>query len=726
MAKLRGFDFKALLLNHGEKFGAGVIVLLGLTGLATASWSPSTKQPSNLKVVTEATRSAWQANAFTDDKKAAFAGTPDVLALAEQMQSEAEDLEKFSTRNPWHPPIHLPRERRAAIIVLAPTDPESNAISMVMAEKPDAEEEVVEEITNPKKIDDGLEPEVGEEVKDIFGVAGGVAGRGLGGTGGGGGRFLLGMGGNRDKDDEEEAYQATGYAAGGYGTESYNPYGGMTSNDRKVRYHSGVSVRMIFPLLDQIRSVSQSLHLPQTDPQVTQAIDFNGFQIERKKAVAGTAPWSGEWESISTDEIGEILGKSLAYDLEVVNPSVTRSELTMPLPRLAAGKWTLKNASHSKLDDFKLDEEEQLLLDRYQGKLLEEAEKLKKMLPNQSRKAGFTQFMLNGSDLNRVVDDSTGVTDDLFEEMSQGKKDSKNKSKYDNKEELKKLINKSMSTGRVLLVRFMDFTCDRGNSYIYRVRLIMNNPNFNYPVDELEQPDLATQEKIFSDWSEPTAPAYVPQSYRYYAQRADNLQSVKIGMFYENEKAGTPVMANLEVRVGSRIGGKLKMEVVDLSMSVLEAQEVEFKSPDLLAAIVPSIKLNSSDSPELKSHIDATRGRKQLSDRITVVDSNGAIVTRYVGDSVSNGGQLRTEDQDSVFCQDILKLYEHLKQEDTFAAGQIYNVDDEEGGGGGGYGGGMSRGSALSGGGKKSRRKIDLDDESNAGGNKARRKNDNR
>ena len=38
----------------------------------------------------------------------------------------------------------------------------------------------------------------------------------------------------------------------------------------------------------------------------------------------------------------------------------------------------------------------------------------------------------------------------------------------------------------------------------------------------------------------------------------------------------------------------------------------------------------------------------------------------------------------------------------------------------------MSRGSALSGGGKKSRRKIDLDDESNAGGNKARRKNDNR
>ena len=113
-----------------------------------------------------------------------------------------------------------------------------------------------------------------------------------------------------------------------------------------------------------------------------------------------------------------------------------------------------------------------------------------------------------------------------------------------------------MTAGRVLLVRFMDFTCDRGNTYIYRVRLEMKNPNFNYPIDELEQPDLATQATIFSVWSEPTAPTYVPQSYRYYTQRADNPQTVKVGMFYENEKAGTPVMANIEVRVGSRVGGK--------------------------------------------------------------------------------------------------------------------------------------------------------------------------
>jgi len=779
MAKLKGVDFKALLLNHGEKIGVVLIVLLGLTGLATASWAPSAKQPEELKALAEQTRSAWLSNPFTEDKRAAFDDTPDVLALDKRMQSETEDQERFSTREHWNAPIHLDRERRGAVIVLAPTYPEANAVAIVMAEKPDVEDEETEE-TDLTKEDKKAEPEVGEDVKKLFGVAGGgLAGAaggisgapGLGGLGSGGG-YPGGPGGGSPAGlggpgaaggySGGEGYSGGAGGAGGmsgdlpgggagmmgggagmmgggagmmggmaggmmggsgYGDSGYGAggLGGMmaTSAERKVRYHSGVSVRMIFPLLEQIRSVSESLHLPEKDPQVLRAIDFVGFQIERKKEVPGTEPWSGEWESISTDEIGEILERSLAFDLDVVNPSVTRSELTMPLLRLAAGKWTAADASHSKLDDFKLDEEEQKLLDRYNAKLIEEADKRRKMLPDQTKKSGFNRFMLNGRDLNNAVNDTSGLTDDLFDEMKDGKDPGK-KSKYDNKEELKKLINKAMSTGRVLLVRFMDFTCDRGNTYIYRVRLEMKNPNFRYPVDQLEQPDLNTQATIFSDWSAPTAPVFVPQSYRYYTQRADNPQSVKVGMYFENEKAGTPAMANLEVRVGSRIGGKSDVEVVDLSKSVLESQSVDFKSPDLLAAITPSIRLNSGESPELKSYIDAMRGHKPLSDRITVVDSNGAIVTRYVGDSVGNGGHLRNQQLDTKFYQDILKLYEHLKKDANAAATGPYGDGGESGSmpgsgmmggpggggfGGGGYGGGMGGGNALSGGGRGSKGK---------------------
>ncbi len=754
MAKSKGPDFKALLLNHGEKIGATLVALLGLTGLATASWSGSEKLPEDMKQEAEKTKSAWLANQFTEEKRMAFEDTPDVLTLAQGMQSETEDLERFGMAGPWDAPIHVLRERRGAVTVLAPNSPESTAIAIVMAEKPGAIDEETEEITDSKMTITKKTSDVGDEATNIFGATGGgqpaLGGSGPGGLGMGSGPGMAGglslpgagagaypgtssgmsnssgsaggyPGGESSMAGSSSMAAMDSYGGSGYGEGGYDMYGGMTSAnaERKVHYHSGVSVRMIFPLIEQIRSVSQSLHLPQNDPLVSRAVDFVGFQIERKKAVQGVDPWSGEWESISTEEIGEILEKSLAFDFDVVNPGVTRSELTMPLPRLAAGKWQTKDASHKQLENFKLDEEEQKLVDRYQAKLLEEAEKRKKMLPDQTQKGGFTRFMLNSTDLNNAVNDTSGVMDAMSSEMSQTK-DPAQKSKYDNKEELKKLITSAMTAGRVLLVRFMDFTCDRGNTYIYRVRLEMKNPNFNYPIDELEQPDLATQATIFSAWSEPTAPTYVPQSYRYYTQRADNPQTVKVGMFYENEKAGTPVMANIEVRVGSRVGGKSDAEVVDLSTSKVEMQSVEFKSPDLLAAVIPSMRLNGGDSPELKSYIDSMRGQsKQLADRITVIDGNGAIVTRYVGDSIYNGGNQRTEALDEKFYKDILKIYEHLKKSENADASSIYGGEGMSGGsgagsgsmgmggygGGSGYGGGMSGGAALSGGGRGSKGK---------------------
>ena len=122
----------------------------------------------------------------------------------------------------------------------------------------------------------------------------------------------------------------------------------------------------------------------------------------------------GSGKSISTDEIGEVLEKSLGFDFDVVNPGVVRSEITMPLPRLAAGQWTLADASHKMLDDFKLDPEEQQLIDRFQAKVLEEAEKRKKMMPVQIEKGGFSRFMLNSAQLTRDVDDTANLTNQLF------------------------------------------------------------------------------------------------------------------------------------------------------------------------------------------------------------------------------------------------------------------------------------------------------------------------
>ena len=39
MKKLKNINFKALFIDHGEKMGLGVIVLLVLVALSSTSWS---------------------------------------------------------------------------------------------------------------------------------------------------------------------------------------------------------------------------------------------------------------------------------------------------------------------------------------------------------------------------------------------------------------------------------------------------------------------------------------------------------------------------------------------------------------------------------------------------------------------------------------------------------------------------------------------------------------
>ena len=112
------------------------------------------------------------------------------------MQSETEDQERFLTINQWNPPIHLARERRGAVTVLKPVDPEINAIAIVMAEKPDAIDEEAEPTSDPLKTNNTQEPEVGNDVKNTFGVAGtGLGGPGGLGAPGASGRPLLSGGG---------------------------------------------------------------------------------------------------------------------------------------------------------------------------------------------------------------------------------------------------------------------------------------------------------------------------------------------------------------------------------------------------------------------------------------------------------------------------------------------------------------------------------------------------
>lgn len=710
MAKGKGFDIKALLLNHGEKFGAGLIGVLALAGLATANWSPCQDSVDQLAAIANKTREDWRSPARTlpEENREKFAKTPDVERLAARMASPNEDVEQFQTIRHWNEPINRIRDKIGAVVVLPPETPESTLVTFALLERDEipVEEDLrtgTEKTTEEKSAEQ-------QRLDELFGKT-------TSRTGGAGPGAAPGYPGLADTEFNTGAVAGTGMLPGGGASSGYGSmmqgrgmnmglgmgadlslgdYGGYSDMDygygsgsgkpmeKKVRYHAGVSVRMVFDLRRQTQMLAEALRVPASQISPSQ-IDFVNLDIQRKSAVPGPDPWAGEWEPLTLDEIGDVLERAAYIERDIVNPSVIRSEITMPLPSRAAGRWTLSNASHKRLEEFKLSDEEQELIDRHQAKLLDEANRIKAMLPpEQARNEGFRRFGLASQDLGMAMGSTNYMNAAAsmygeYQDMNAGRASTGTgqpaDSRFKSKEDLEKFLNSTLVANRLLLVRFMDFTCNRGNTYKYRVRLVMRNPSFNLPVDELEQPELATQQTIVSAWSQPTEPVSVPRSYRYYTQKVDaKVRSEELAhmtMLYQHETAGTPVMGALRVPVGVRIGGKVNLEVVDLGKSVLETQEVELKSLDYLAGVAEGPRVSQSDFPELRDILRNVRaGTRVIPDRITVVDSNGAIVNRFAGDKVVSGGEVISESSDQQLVKYLLDQYKSWRPS---AAGDIGN-----------------------------------------------------
>lgn len=713
MAKKR-LDFKALLLNHGEKFGAALIGVLAVTGLATANWSACSRLESELKEAANKTKEAWNSpsNVMSEEKKLFFDSTPEVEVLANRMASPNEDIEQFAWVRHLNEPINRVREKLAPVVVLPPESPEATLVTFALVQKPDEEdttdaETMTETSAEPEEksaADQDLADLFGDNKKSGAGVPGGYPGADLAGgiLPGGAGPAGYPAGGYPGGPVAADGYPVggggMGLMPGGAGMmgmpESLDGYGmggypgmegamGTAVAERKVRSCAGVSVRAVFDLYKQTNMLAEALHIPAKDGQ--RYIDFVNLEIQRKAAVPGADPWAGEWEQLSLKDIAEILEEAAYNDRDIVNPSVVRSEITMPLPSRAAGNWTPANASHKRLEEFQLSDEEKELIDRHQAKLLEEANKMKAMLPPaQAKSEGFRKWGLASQDLGTALNGGMNVSSTMFSDyqssmnatLPEGGEEQGQKLKKDprfkTKEDLEKFLNSTLVANRLLLVRFMDFTCDQGNSYRYRVRLEMRNPTFNMPVDELEQPELASQKTIFSSWSEPTEPVFVPGAYRYYTQKVDSRPRVdevaQLSMFYQHETAGTPVMASLRIPVGVRIGGKQSLEVVDLGKSKLEPQEIEFKSQDYLASVSEAPRVSASEFPGLKDLLKGVSGGRLIPDRISVIDSTGAIVSRYVGDKVNGGNKAISESDDLALAKGVLKIYEHFRADAAASA----------------------------------------------------------
>lgn len=497
---------------------------------------------------------------------------------------------------------------------------------------------------------------------------------------------------------------------------------------KKVRSQAGVSVRYVFNLYAQARQMADALNLSGSAAQGK--VQLVNFEVQRQRAVPGADPWSGEWETLPIETLMRILDSSEGFDMDVVLPGVINYSVCMPLPRRAAGRWTPENASHKLLEEFQLSDEEQEVINNLTENMRQEAEKRKASLPPSMASAGgFSRYSLGSQSLMGGLNNAGGLNDNTFENMfndaytrAKGKAGSEDEKEQDKKtrEKMEQKAKNVLAAGRLLLVRFMDFTCDRGTAYRYRVRLEMQNPLFNLPIDSLAEPEMASQATLFSAWSDPSPPTFVPSGYRYYPEKAESKPRAEeyagMSMYYEHETAGTPLLATVRVPVGSRIGGRQSVEVVDLGKNSLELTEVDLKSLDYLAAVTEAPRLARGDFPELKDAFEAAGTLRPVGDRLTVIDANGAVVSRYVGDRVENGSEFRSRSDDERLTTYVLKTYERLRPgadaaSDNPYAGKGENEGSSMGGlglpgmgGGMDFGSGMREGSSNTGSGRRGRR----------------------
>lgn len=749
---------KTILLNHGEKIVAAICALFGFLALTSASWSTDGRSPLEIQQkVTDAEGKILQ-NQWPDEDKEKFKDIPDVLEITSDENKQLTQASDFPT-SAWLPPANSMKDKRTQPAILAPGEAVATAIIVPIA-MPPSEEEDEEDVDEEKGKDAESEEESDAEalqeiLKKRFGsggaAAGGLAGGGEGGAGmgmagypgaGGGGEGGAGMGmagypgaggggmgmgspgggagmgmaggGGMGMGSPGGMGMAggagMGMGSGGYGeggdyggNDLYGAFGdGLVSKKKDVRVSAGASVRLIVDLRQQRNILRKALHLKGGYQVAQQYVDYVDIIVERKQMIDANDPWAGEWEPVSSEDLGEILKESFGIDRDIVSPAVTRSTITMPLPRRATGTWSPDEASHPRLEQFELDAKEKELIDRLNKKMKDMLAKAKADQPTaRKKKGGFSSFSSSASDMmGQMGGDGYGGMDGGGYEGG-----GDNESMYDGlagdgeklSESDKKLLDETTATAdqRLLLVRFMDFTVQRGYDYKYRVRLEMTNPNFRHPLDELEDPAIGAEPSLLSDWSQPSPAVHIPVAHHAYLAgveaRNGNPEKANISIYTDTTKTGMPLMGDIKVLMGLPIAGKRSLEVVDLTTEVLEEKEVIIGTSDVLAGAEAFGRISTTDNPRLKGMFTA---REPIPDEIAIVDSTGRIHLRSIGDRADE------EMFDREAFAYILNEYKGWKKRNPSDGGDSLFGGGEGGdyGGGEGGGGGMGAGSAAGGG----------------------------
>jgi hypothetical protein len=617
MKKLKSIDFKALFVNHGEKFGLGLMLLLVLLALSSTSWSRYAGTPEDLDKKAKDARQRFTSttgNPWPKEKAESFK-VVDFTDRAGQLFARL-DLPRYEFTTPLSYPLYRKRELAREPEYLPVEYLVAHAGRAILGISPvgaATDSTVVDAGTGTVSEATTTTAPTGNRFKSSspLGGAGGSGGA-AGFPGPAAGHAGMGAG----------AHSGSAGAHAGAGMYSGMPgMGGAPSGvaARGVRY---VAVRGVFPLQQQMVKYVSALNV--MSAEASTMFELLDFVLERQAAVAGPNPWATEWETVNVESALEVLREASDFELDPVQTGVTDSVITMSLPYRLLEFWG-DNATHPNIRDFQLKPEEMERELRLQEKLLEEYEKAKLQsepkIKRRGLSAGQNDLRQMGQQMMAMPSSAhmmTGMANSMMTESGSGGAGGPRMTAADIKQRL-------TANGRLLLFRYFDFDVQPGLAYRYRVKLKIRNPNFERAAAEVVSPELAQGAERETPWSNISMPAVVPTSVAYFLKDVDrdpsrddkfraNKPVANISMFEWDTKLGTMLHDTLKIlNVGQFISEKKKSIVLDVATpSYKEDEDVPFLTGDVLLDASGDFEIVPDQHPDLGLRADKGRSNFKL------------------------------------------------------------------------------------------------------------------
>jgi hypothetical protein len=652
MKMLKGFNPKEFFLNHGEKIGFGVALLLVLVALGRTEWSPYSKTPQQIISKVQQARSAIEASVWPPEKQMAFA-LQDYTSKANELRGPLQiGKYEFSTNMWW--PLYRKQELAKEPELLAVTDLIATPGVMALGIVPKADSMLLAGadgeatatggpgavVTKDETFDPDFAPTVRGGGLGAGGAYDGYTPPGVGGPAGG-----HGAGGppGRGMAADPAATGMRGYsdpggahgAAGGYGGEDMygdGGYGSMGSamNSRGERF---VSVRGVWPLWQQMEKFQRALNLQSTSDAQTH-LQLLDFVLERQTAVAGSEPWSGPWDVVDVQRAVDVLNEAFDFAIDPVDPRITDVVITMPLPARLVGQWG-DYATHPRIANFVLPPQELEREMKLQEKLMEEFEKYRL----QEEKKRVTPKGFSGVQRNfRAMADTMFNSEYDYASEVATEMDAWGQSDMSVRMTLPDLKARLTAVGRLLLFRYLDFDVRPGHAYRYRVKLVLRNPNFEKRPEEVVDVSVAEGQERETPYSNITNAAIVPESAHFFLRDVDrdpvyeprspaSRPLARIDFFEWDATVGTMIKDVVDLTTyGQFVGAKKKSLQLDVAAPSFKDTEVTFHSDDLLVDALGDIKLDADLHRDLKLP-GLLRGKAGAPPAALVMDEGGNLRT---------------------------------------------------------------------------------------------------